>query len=210
MKEKVITPQESMEIITQMIDASKHRVSMVDLRISVMWAVLSAAVGGLFLILTMCSVDNPWYNLVWLAIPAIGVPMNIAMNRKKEPVHNKTYIDEVGKGLSNIVGLIAILLCVICFGFGLAGYPQAWLALFFYAFIVVGGAALGHGLLIKEKSYVYGGLFAVMVGFILVIMQLCGFPMLAIWCIPLYMVCFLVMWVIPGYIVAKKLKNKEQ
>lgn len=40
MEEKNLTPNESIRIISQMIEASKHRVAMPDTRVSVMWAAL--------------------------------------------------------------------------------------------------------------------------------------------------------------------------
>ena len=47
MEEKTLTPQESMEVIARMIEASKQRLSMPDLRISVLWAVLTIATAAI-------------------------------------------------------------------------------------------------------------------------------------------------------------------
>ena len=73
MEEKKLTPQESMELITSMIQSTKRRVASPDLRISVMWAALTIITAATAWIL-LSTTHNPWFNFIWFAIPVIGIP----------------------------------------------------------------------------------------------------------------------------------------
>lgn len=207
MDDKKLTPQESMELIASMIRSSKQRVAMPDLRISVMWAVLTiltaAAAWGL-----IATTRNPYFNFVWFAIPVIGIPANLLLGaRARREKQTKTYVDKVSDGLWKTVGCIAIGLTIGCFIAQQCGYPQAWLAMFYYAFIVVGFGAAVCGLLLRENSYLFGGVFSVFSGFAIIVCQLCRIPLLYSWVIPLYMLCFLLMFIVPAFIIARKIKT---
>ncbi len=210
MNDKKLTPQESMELITSMIQNSKQRVAMPDLRISVMWAVvtiLTAAITWGLITVT----HNPWFNFVWFAIPVIGIPANIFLASKADRIKTaKTYVDYATDRLWQIVGYIAIGISIGCFIAQQCGYPQAWLAMLFYAFIIVGFGATITGVLLKENSYVFGGLFSVFSGAAVIICTLCRIPLLYSWVIPLYMLCFLLMFIVPAFVIAKKIKSREK
>ena len=76
----------------------------------------------------------------------------------------------------------------------------------YYAFIVVGFGATAQGILLRENTYIFGGIFSIIAGFSIICAQLCGIPLLVTWVIPLYVVCFLLMFVLPAIIVSRKLK----
>ena len=63
MDEKKLTPQESMELITSMIQNTKRRVATPDLRISVMWAVLTI-VTAIAAWALLSTTHNPLYNFI--------------------------------------------------------------------------------------------------------------------------------------------------
>ena len=99
MEEKKLTPQESMAVITQMIEATKQRRSMPDLRISIMWAALTIACAAIVLISALTHY-TPWINLVWFAIPAVGLPVNIVMAKRSGCEKGvKTAIDTISDGI---------------------------------------------------------------------------------------------------------------
>lgn len=205
MEDKKLSPQESMALISQMIEATKQRIAMPDLRISVLWATLSIVSATIVLVVSLVSY-NPLINLVWFAIPVIGIPANILMARKSGTSKGaKTVIDTISDKIWKSVGLIAILLTIACIIFNLLGYPQAWLTMFFYAFIVVGFGTAMTGIILKENSYVFGGIFSIIVGFVITAMSICGKPLLIVWVLPLYMVCFLLMFIVPAFIIRKKI-----
>ncbi len=208
MEERKLTPQESMELITTMIQNTKQRVAPSDLRISVMWAAVTIITAVTVLIL-LYSTHNVLFNFVWLAIPAIGLPTKFILAAKdKEKCTAKTYLDKISSGLWKVVGYIAIGLTIACFIAQLCGYPAAWLSMLFYAFIIVGFGATVTGLLLREYSYIFGGLFSIFAGFAIIICTLCQIPLLYSWVIPLYILSFFLMFIIPAYIVSRK--NKTQ
>lgn len=206
MEDKKPTPQESMALITKMIEDSKQRIATPDTRVSVMWATLSIVTAVIVGILCLITHD-PRYNYIWLAIPIIGYPLNFSMGRKKAKRHEKTYVEYVNDGIWRIVGYITIALTAICLIYDAIGYPQIWIAMFYFAFIVVGFAAAMTGVILKEKSYVFGGIFSIVAGLITAVSPLCGTPLFVSWTIPLYIFCFFMMFIVPAVIIRHKLKK---
>ncbi|WP_289862200.1 hypothetical protein [uncultured Duncaniella sp.] len=206
MEDKKLTPQESMALITKMIEDSKQRIATPDTRVSVMWATLSIVTAVIVGILCLITHD-PRYNYIWLAIPIIGYPLNFSMGRKKAKRHEKTYVEYVNDGIWSIVGYITIALTAICLIYDAIGYPQIWIAMFYFAFIVVGFAAAMTGVILKEKSYVFGGIFSIVAGLITAVSPLCGTPLFVSWTIPLYIFCFFMMFIVPAVIIRHKLKK---
>lgn len=206
MEDKKLTPQESMALITKMIEDSKQRIATHDTRVSVMWATLSIVTAVIVGILCLITHD-PRYNYIWLAIPIIGYPLNFSMGRKKAKRHEKTYVEYVNDGIWRIVGYITIALTAICLIYDAIGYPQIWIAMFYFAFIVVGFAAAMTGVILKEKSYVFGGIFSIVAGLITAVSPLCGTPLFVSWTIPLYIFCFFMMFIVPAVIIRHKLKK---
>ncbi len=193
-----------MELIASMIQKTKRRVAPCNLRISVMWAVLTIVTAAAAWVLIYIT-QNPLFNFVWFAIPVIGIPANILLaTKKKEESSTKTYLDKVSEGLWKAVGYIAIGLTIGCFIAQQCGYPQAWLAMFYYAFIIVGFGATVSGLLLRENSYVFGGLFSIFAGFAVIICNLCQVPLYYSWVVPLYILCFLLMFIVPAFIISRK------
>ena len=171
-----------------------------------MWATLSIVTAVIVGILCLITHD-PRYNYIWLAIPIIGYPLNFSMGRKKAKRHEKTYVEYVNDGIWRIVGYITIALTAICLIYDAIGYPQIWIAMFYFAFIVVGFAAAMTGVILKEKSYVFGGIFSIVAGLITAVSPLCGTPLLVSWTIPLYIFCFFMMFIVPAVIIRHKLKK---
>ncbi|MDO4335957.1 MAG: hypothetical protein Q4C37_09060 [Bacteroidales bacterium] len=209
MEDKKLTPQESMELIASMIQNTKRRVASPDLRISVMWGVLVIVTAAAAWAL-LSTTHNPWYNFVWFAIPLIGIPANIILKGNREKRGAKTYLDTVSEGVWKCVGYIAIGLTIACFIAQECGYPSAWLAMFYYAFIVVGFGAAVSGLLLRENSYLFGGLFSIFAGFAIIICSLCQVPLLYSWVVPLYILCFLLMFIVPAFIISRKIKAETK
>ncbi len=210
MEEKKLTPQESMELIASMIQSTKRRVASPDLRISVMWGVL-VIITALAAWILLSTTHNPWFNFVWFAIPVIGIPANIILaNGREKRSRAKTYLDKVSEGIWKCVGYIAIGVTIACFIAQQCGYPMAWLAMFYYAFIIVGFGAAVSGLLLRESSYVFGGLFSIFSGFAIIICSLSQIPLLYSWVVPLYILCFLLMFIVPAFIISRKIKVEEK
>ena len=211
MDENKITPQQSMAIITAMIENSKHRMAVSDLRISLMWASVSIATAIAVYIAQFVSA-NPWCHVLWAAIPVVGIPLRVILSKKNDcrKAAAKTFVDTVSDGVWKTVGYLGLAGSVVCFVFNICGYPQAWIAMLLYAFVVVGLGAVVRGILLRESSYVVGGLFSVVSGGLVTIVAICGIPLLSVWVIPLYVVCFSMMFIVPAFVIYKKLKKENE
>lgn len=209
MEDKKLSPQQSIELIAAMIESTKSRVAMPDLRVSVMWATLTVLTAAVVMA-GMLVAHDPAFNWLWFSIPVIGIPLQLFMTRKSAMEKRvRTYIDRVSDIVWGTVGFIGVAVSLICLAFNICGYPQAWLAMFFYAFIVVGFGAAVSGALLQERSYIIGGVFSVLAGFVVVILSLCRIPLQILWVLPLYMACFLMMFIMPAFIIRGKLRRAE-
>ena len=150
MEDKQLTPQESMALISAMIQQSKHLMGMADIRISVMWGILTI-ITAIMVTVLLVTMRDPVYNYGWFAIPAIGIPLNILMLRGKAKPKARTFTDTVNDTIWKTVGYVGLVLCAACIIFNICGYPQAWLAMYYSAFIIVGFGAVATGAVIKEK-----------------------------------------------------------
>lgn len=194
-----------MALITAMIDSSKHRVAKSDLRISVMWALLTIFTAIAVFVALLVS-GNPAFNWLWLAIPAIGLPANYLLARDRHTeAKARTLFDRMHDGIWRTVGFVALALVPICLAFNLCGYPQAWQAMFFYAFVVVGFGAVMQGILLREATYVSGGIFSVIAGFVVIAVSLSGIPLRIVWALPLYILCFVLMFIVPALVLVRKI-----
>ncbi len=210
MEDKKLSPKESMDLIISMIQNTKQRVAAPDMRVSVMWAVL-AIVTAISVWILISVTRNSLFSFLWFAIPVIGIPANLILaskTRSKNLV--KTYLDRVSDGLWKSVGYIAIGLTIACFIAQQLGYPQAWMAMLYYAFIIVGFGAVASGILLRENSYIFGGMFSIFSGFAVIICNLCQIPLYYSWVVPLYVLCFLLMFIIPAFIISRKIKSAKR
>lgn len=205
MEDKNLTPQQSMALITAMIQDSKQRVAVPDLRFSVMWALLTIVTAAAVLVAVLATGDMR-FNWLWFAIPLLGIPSSIVLARKYRTVERaRTYVGRLRDGIWKTVGYLGLSLSLGCLLFDLCGYPQAWLAMFFYAFIIVGFGAAMQGIVLREPSYVVGGVFSIVAGFATIVLSLCRIPLLMVWALPLYIFCFLLMFIVPAFVIRRKL-----
>ena len=198
-----------MEIITGMIQSTRYRTAQSTLKISIMWAVVSIVSATAVLIL-LTTTHNPRFNAAWLAIPVLGFPLNILMLKgAHKETYVRTFIDTIRDNVWRTVSYLGVGLTVVCAVFNILYTTKAWMVMFFYAFIVVGFGAAMQGFIMREKSYTIGGVFSIVCGFVLMAAALCGLPLLVVWVLPLYILCFLLMFVIPGAIVMRRIKHEN-
>lgn len=207
MEDKQLTPQESMELIASMIQATRRRVATPDLRIALMWSLLVIITTVVACTCVMFT-QNPWFNLIWLAIPCIGIPTHIILirKRKKSEKPTRSYIDRISDNIWKLVGWLGCLISVLCLAFNICGYPQAWLAMFLYGFIIVGGGTATQGIVIGERSYIIGGCFSIVSGFAVTIAIIAGFSV-GIWAIALYLLCLVMMLLVPVIVIRRKINR---
>lgn len=196
MEEKNLTEKESLELISQMIKETKHRLYVEDgnaLILSGVWIVFVAALTTAAVLIT----GNPNVQVLWVLV-ALVVPFVRAIRKKKNEVNGKVlYVDKMVRQLwlINSYSVIAATMIAIV---------TSWVVLLLYSFVIVGFCAAAQGVVVREKSLVVGGFISVVLGGIVAGMALCGLPLYLEYVLPMMIVSYVAMMIVPGYIIRKK------
>ena len=208
MEDKKLTEKESLELITSMIQRTRERY-IGDGNIMLMWGYLSVAVGALVWIMLL-KTHNPAWNWLWFAIGVVGGIATPIMSKKSEKKNGvKSYSDKITSQIWMVVGLSALVATLFCFVFSLMGLHNVWRMMFAFALIIVPMAEIAQGIVVKEKSFVFGGAVGLCIGIFTVCCIAGNVPLVASWFLPLYMLAFICMMIIPGHIINHKAKQQR-
>ena len=206
MEDKKLTEKESLEVITSMIARTKVRY-LGSGNILLMWGYLAVFTSILVWILLAATQQNVW-NWLWFAIPVIGMPLTSIMARREKRTDGAvTYSDKITSHLWSIFGVSEIVLTFICLGFSLIGGIKCWTAMIVYTVIAAPFAEIAQGLIVKEKSLTWGGIVGLAIGMVLVCCVTGKIPLLANWFMPLFILFWVVMMIVPGHIINHKAKK---
>ncbi|WP_290463944.1 hypothetical protein [Duncaniella muris] len=206
MEDKKLTEKESLEVITSMIARTKVRY-LGSGNILLMWGYLAVFTSILVWILLAATQQNVW-NWLWFAIPVIGMPLTAIMSRREKRTDGAvTYSDKITSHLWSIFGVSEIVLTFICLGFSLIGGIKCWTAMIVYTIIAAPFAEIAQGLIVKEKSLTWGGIVGLAIGMVLVCCVTGKIPLLANWFMPLFILFWVVMMIVPGHIINHKAKK---
>ncbi|WP_290091426.1 hypothetical protein [Duncaniella muris] len=206
MEDKKLTEKESLEVITSMIARTKVRY-LGSGNILLMWGYLAVFTSILVWILLAATQQNVW-NWLWFAIPVIGMPLTSIMARREKRTDGAvTYSDKITSHLWSIFGVSEIVLTLICLGFSLFGGIKCWTAMIVYTIIAAPFAEIAQGLIVKEKSLTWGGIVGLAIGMVLVCCATGKIPLLANWFMPLFILFWVVMMIVPGHIINHKAKK---
>ncbi|WP_305207408.1 hypothetical protein [Duncaniella muris] len=206
MEDKKLTEKESLEVITSMIARTKVRY-LGSGNILLMWGYLAVFTSILVWILLAATRQNVW-NWLWFAIPVIGMPLTSIMARREKRTDGAvTYSDKITSHLWSIFGVSEIVLTLICLGFSLFGGIKCWTAMIVYTIIAAPFAEIAQGLIVKEKSLTWGGIVGLAIGMVLVCCVTGKIPLLANWFMPLFILFWVVMMIVPGHIINHKAKK---
>ena len=206
MEDKKLTEKESLEVIISMIARTKARY-LGSGNILLMWGYLAVFSSILVWILLAATRQNVW-NWLWFAIPVIGMPLTSIMARREKRTDGAvTYSDKITSHLWSIFGVSEIVLTFICLGFSLIGGIKCWTAMPVYTFIAAPFAEIAQGLIVKEKSLTWGGIVGLAIGMVLVCCVTGKIPLLANWFMPLFILFWVVMMIVPGHIINHKAKK---
>lgn len=206
MEDKKLTEKESLEVITSMIARTKVRY-LGSGNILLMWGYLAVFTSILVWILLAATQQNVW-NWLWFAIPVIGMPLTAIMSRREKRTDGAvTYSDKITSHLWSIFGVSEIVLTLICLGFSLIGGIKCWTAMIVYTIIAAPFAEIAQGLIVKEKSLTWGGIVGLAIGMVLVCCVTGKIPLLANWFMPLFILFWVVMMIVPGHIINHKAKK---
>ncbi len=206
MEDKKLTEKESLEVIISMIARTKARY-LGSGNILLMWGYLAVFSSILVWILLAATRQNVW-NWLWFAIPVIGMPLTSIMARREKRTDGVvTYSDKITSHLWSIFGVSEIVLTLICLGFSLIGGIKCWTAMIVYTIIAAPFAEIAQGLIVKEKSLTWGGIVGLAIGMVLVCCVPGKIPLLANWFMPLFILFWVVMMIVPGHIINHKAKK---
>ncbi len=210
MEEKNINPRESLEIISTMINRTRCRLNLGDGNIMLLWGSISVAVAtaiGLLLHFT----HNPVYNWLWFLIWIIGGTISPKMSKAKEIEKGaKTYTDTLTAGIWAIVGYSGIICTAVCLGMMLFAGKDIWVLMLIYALLLTGVIEMVQGLIIREKSLIFGGALGALAGLIVTTMTISQTPLYYNIVIPLFVIAFIGMMIIPGMILNYKAKQTHE
>lgn len=215
MEDKKLTPTESMDLIASMISNTKRHLTKGEGNMLLFWGYLCTAVAVTTLVLNILKhiygIDIPLSleKWAWWLIPLIGIPYTlVATKRAKASRTVLTYSDRLSASLWNYVLWLALGAFIIGFIFLVSGF-NVWYIMELFAFFVVGMSTSIQGMIIRERSLVLGGAFSVICGGFLVASIISGNHMFATYSVPLFIVDFIVMMIIPGHILNHKASKEK-
>lgn len=208
MEEKTISEKESLQIITEMIAKTKDNY-LGSGKIMLMWGYIAVAV-SVAVWLLLATTRNGLWNWLWFAIPVVGWIGTLIIDRKEKRNHGgvKTYSDKVTSRLWTIVGLSEAAAAAVCLSFTLFLNVNCWIAMLVYSYIATPLAETAQGLIINEKSLTVGGIIGLAIGIVTLCLVSAGLKLVAVWYMPLFILGFICMMIIPGHIINSKYGNK--
>ena len=199
-----MTEKESLEIITKMIERTKVRYSLGDGNILLMWGYLIVVVSLLVWGLLWLTRNNAC-NWCWFLIPLVGgIATPLMAKKKHEAGAAISYSDRIISRLWTAVGLSFLLLTIFCLFFTYALSVDCWIAMLVYCLIVTPAAEMVNGIVLKEASMQWGGAIALVIGLFTLCCVTGGIVLYASWFMPLFIIAFIVMMIIPGHIINRK------
>lgn len=207
MEERKLTEKESLEIITSMIARTRERY-IGDGRIMLMWGYLTVVITAI--IWTLIGVThNPVWNWLWFLLWIIGGTLTPIMDKKMQHEKGfKNYSDIVTSRIWSTVGFSAIVATAICLAFLLVGGIDAWSMMFAIALVIVPFAEIASGIVVKEKSLIIGGAIGLSAGLFTMACIAGHVALYASWFMPLFILVWVVMMIIPGHIINYKAKKQ--
>ncbi len=209
MEDKKITEQESLDIIAQMIARTRHRLCLGDGNIMLLWGYLTVGVALLVTALLVIT-RHPAVNWLWFLIMIVGGTVTPHLAKKKAVnAGAKTHLDAITSGIWSTVGYLSLLCIAFCLVFMLACGKDCWSIMFMLPLLIVGIAETIQGIVIKERSLVVGGAIGMTAGIITICCIASATPLNITWYMPMFMVAFTSMMIVPGHIINHKARRQQ-
>lgn len=210
MEDKKLNNQESLELITRMINKTKRQMHIGQGNLLLWWGYTSAIVGLLVGLSLMLTGGNPACNWLWFLIwivGGIGMMVIIRKDRGRIEKEPTTYVDRLTSNLWCTIGCAFALGTLLSIGFQFFG-KDTWVIMLILAFLLAGFGANIQGCIIQEKSMILGGAFSMLAGVFVLCCVIAQVKLAVMWVIPLFVLCFVVTMIIPGHILNAKAKRQ--
>lgn len=209
MNNKTLTEKESLEIITTMIERTKERYMLGDGNILLLWGYLSVGIAALVWTL-LALTHNQAVNWLWFLIWIIGgIATPIMARRQSRRKGMKSATDKIISRLWSVVGFSAIACTFCCLGFLLFGGVDSWSMMFAFALIIVPMIEIAQGIILDERSFVWGGSVGLLAGIITLACIAGHVALAARWMMPLFIAGFAAMMIIPGHVLNYKARRQR-
>lgn len=208
MEDRKLTEKESLELISQMIINTRRRIEIGDSNILLLWG-LSTVVIGLAVYILVMTTKNPGFHGLWGLLGLVGL-YNARIEKKRENNGSQSYTDRISKGIWNVIGVTAIISVACSFICQIqTGIAAVYGCMVFFALIIIGLGVAMQGIVIKERSMVIGGTFSVCCGMLLACLLIAYDTLYVTYTMPVLILCYIVMMVMPGCILRSKAKKQK-
>ena len=201
MEDKKLTEQESLELITTMIRRTRESY-IGDGNIMLMWGYLSAAVAALVWIMLTVT-GHPAWNYLWFLIWIVGGTLTPIMARKEQSERGmKSYSDRLTSQIWTVIGYTSIAAALMCVAFLLVGGVDSWM-------MMLGFAQIIQGIVVNEISMIIGGSIGLLIGIFTECCIAGHVTLYAAWFMPLFILAFAAMFIVPGHVINYKAKHQR-
>lgn len=212
MEEKKLNSQESLELITRMINQTKRQLHIGEGNLLLIWGYTSAIVALLVGILLYATGGNPAVNWLWFLIWIVGGTATAVISRRDKSRIEKmpsTYVDRLTSSLWTTIGMLFTVATFMALGFSLFAGKDAWTVMLILAFVMCGFGVTMYGFIIREKSMVAGGVVSLLSGIFVACCVVSSTPLGVWWIIPVFIICFTCAMIVPGHILNAKAKRQN-
>lgn len=210
MERQKLNEKESLEIITSMISRTRNRLCMGDGDLLLLWGYITVCVATTIWALLYMT-HHPAVNWLWFLIWIIGGITTPHISKKKRIKKGvKSYTDHLSDGIWSIIGWCALICTIICLVFLLFFSKDCWGMMLVFALTLIGIAEAIQGLIIKEKILIIGGGIGLTIGLITMACLIADITLYANWYMPLFIVAFTCMMIIPGHTLNYKAKRENE
>lgn len=208
MEDKKLTEQESLELITTMIRRTRERY-IGDGNIMLMWGYLSVAVAALVWIMLTVT-RHPAWNYLWFLIMIVGGILTPVMARKEQSERGmKSYSDRLTSQIWTVIGCTSIAAALMCVAFLLVGGVDSWMMMLGFALTLVPFAEIVQGIVVNEISMIVGGSIGLLIGIFTECCIAGHVTLYAAWFMPLFILAFAAMFIVPGHVINYKAKHQR-
>ncbi|MDE5986328.1 MAG: hypothetical protein K2H16_03495 [Prevotella sp.] len=204
MEEKKISEQESLELISQMINQTKQSLNKDNGNSFLIWGYVCSIVGLLVYALSMTSIGR---NACWLyfAIPVAGGLLEFIAKRKRNSERFvKGYIESMICKCWKALSWIFIITLIVCMTNILLGYHVNLIIFFILGLLLPGIGTAFTGIAIRENLVAFGGFLGSAIGLSIMVSMLSGDTFTGTYVHLIFVACYVVMMVIPGHYLNSK------
>lgn len=208
MEDKKLTEQESLELITTMIRRTRERY-IGDGNIMLMWGYLTVAVAILVWVMLVLT-HHPAWNYLWFLIMIVGGILTPVMARKEQSERGmKSYSDRLTSQIWTVIGYTSIAAALMCVAFLLVGGVDSWMMMLGFALTLVPFAEIVQGIVVNEISMIVGGSIGMLIGIFTECCIAGHVTLYAVWFMPLFILAFATMFIVPGHVINYKAKHQR-